>query len=442
MTALGGCARTIQYDNLKAAVLDRQGSAIHFHPRLLELAGHYHFAPRPCAPARAHEKGKVERQIEYLRHAFFAARPLELEVRENGDVLRAATYGWGMWQRRIRPPVYPWMFTFAITRWTRAKRAPRRTRRSRSAGRRPQVVYFWESPDIKVSVDGPGPKDGVEFDELPETAPLRSVANPLYVQVHNRGWMAATNVKVRALWAQGGAGLPPLPSDFWSTFPGSWSGTSDWQPIDPNWPFQIIPKLMPHTPAILAWSWFLPLSAEDDSCVLVVISADNDPVTRNDATPEDLIVDTVSVFDKHVAHRNLQLIRLPIRVWVERGGRGNVQGDQGTSVQQPYDHANVFEVQIDRGTLPRDAQVAVALSRGWCRGGWPATREYSRTLLSRRDPCLWTCPEQRTPGDAFRFSVTQRLAHRTIGGSTYEVRVPPAIVRISGERPSSESFQT
>jgi transposase len=72
---LGGCARTIQYDNLKTAVLDRQGRAIHFHPRLLELAGHYHFAPRPCAPARANEKGKVERQIQYLRHAFFAARP-------------------------------------------------------------------------------------------------------------------------------------------------------------------------------------------------------------------------------------------------------------------------------------------------------------------------------------------------------------------------------
>jgi hypothetical protein len=41
---------------------------------LLELAGHYHFAPRPCTPYRANEKGKIERQIQYLRHAFFAAR--------------------------------------------------------------------------------------------------------------------------------------------------------------------------------------------------------------------------------------------------------------------------------------------------------------------------------------------------------------------------------
>lgn len=72
--AFQGVVRTILYDNLKSAVLARQGSAIHFHPRLLELAGHYHFAPRPCAPARGNEKGKVERQIQYLRHAFFAAR--------------------------------------------------------------------------------------------------------------------------------------------------------------------------------------------------------------------------------------------------------------------------------------------------------------------------------------------------------------------------------
>ena len=69
-----GVARTLVYDNLRSAVLERAGTAIRFHPRLLELAGHYHFAPRPCTPGRGNEKGKVERQIQYLRHAFFAAR--------------------------------------------------------------------------------------------------------------------------------------------------------------------------------------------------------------------------------------------------------------------------------------------------------------------------------------------------------------------------------
>ncbi len=70
----GGSARTLLYDNLKTAVLARQGQVIEFHPRLLELAGHYHFLPRPCAVARGNEKGRVERQIRFLRDRFFAAR--------------------------------------------------------------------------------------------------------------------------------------------------------------------------------------------------------------------------------------------------------------------------------------------------------------------------------------------------------------------------------
>jgi transposase len=71
---LGGVPRVLLYDNLKTAVLERHGDHIRFHPHLLELAGHYHFAPQPCAPFRGNEKGKVERTIQYLRHSFFAAR--------------------------------------------------------------------------------------------------------------------------------------------------------------------------------------------------------------------------------------------------------------------------------------------------------------------------------------------------------------------------------
>jgi transposase len=51
-----GVPRTLVYDNLRSAVLERAGTAIRFHPRLLELAGHYHFAPRPCTPGRGNEK--------------------------------------------------------------------------------------------------------------------------------------------------------------------------------------------------------------------------------------------------------------------------------------------------------------------------------------------------------------------------------------------------
>jgi hypothetical protein len=71
---LGGVPRRILYDNLKSVVIERIGEHIRFHPQILECAGHYHFAPVPCAPYRGNEKGKVERTIQYLRHGFFAAR--------------------------------------------------------------------------------------------------------------------------------------------------------------------------------------------------------------------------------------------------------------------------------------------------------------------------------------------------------------------------------
>jgi len=71
---LGGVARTVLYDNLRSAVLERRGDAIHFHPRLVELCAHYHFQARPCRPARGSEKGRVERAIRYIRESFFAAR--------------------------------------------------------------------------------------------------------------------------------------------------------------------------------------------------------------------------------------------------------------------------------------------------------------------------------------------------------------------------------
>lgn len=69
-----GAPRECLYDNLKSVVLERQGELIRFHPQILQLAGHYHFAPKPVGVARGNEKGRVERRIRDLRESFFAAR--------------------------------------------------------------------------------------------------------------------------------------------------------------------------------------------------------------------------------------------------------------------------------------------------------------------------------------------------------------------------------
>ena len=72
--AWNGLPRVLLYDNLKSAVLERQGDAIRFHPTLLALSAHYHFEPRPVAVARGNEKGRVERAIRYIRTNFFSGR--------------------------------------------------------------------------------------------------------------------------------------------------------------------------------------------------------------------------------------------------------------------------------------------------------------------------------------------------------------------------------
>jgi transposase len=73
-TAIDGVPRTLLYDNLKSAVLERDGQAIRFNPVLLDFAGYHRFEPKPVAVARGNEKGRVERAIRYIRGAFFAAR--------------------------------------------------------------------------------------------------------------------------------------------------------------------------------------------------------------------------------------------------------------------------------------------------------------------------------------------------------------------------------
>ena len=87
-TALGGVPREILYDNLKSVVLERVGDHIRFHPRILELAGHYHYAPKPCAVARGNEKGRVERKVSFLRHSFFAARAFSSVADLNAQLVR------------------------------------------------------------------------------------------------------------------------------------------------------------------------------------------------------------------------------------------------------------------------------------------------------------------------------------------------------------------
>lgn len=96
--AFSGVPKVLLYDNLRSAVLERQGDAIRFNPTLLSFAAHYRFEPRPVAVARGNEKGRVERAIRYVRDNFFAARTYR-----DVDDLNAQALAWCEGQSSDRP---------------------------------------------------------------------------------------------------------------------------------------------------------------------------------------------------------------------------------------------------------------------------------------------------------------------------------------------------
>ena len=128
----------------------------------------------------------------------------DLALDATGTLLRAATYGRGMWQVRLVTCVDQDVYV-RDNKLDTGEQLP-----SPSGVADPTLpgasVYWWESPDIKVDAFPYRPVDalfdGVEFDVSTAEDVVRNDAshpnaNRLYVQVHNRGPLPAHNVKVK-----------------------------------------------------------------------------------------------------------------------------------------------------------------------------------------------------------------------------------------------------
>ncbi len=85
-----GVSRQVMVDNCKVAVLAHPlGGPPTFHPRYLDFARHYGFQIKACGPRQAHEKGRIERNVGYVKQNFLAG--LELV---NLSALNAAARQW------------------------------------------------------------------------------------------------------------------------------------------------------------------------------------------------------------------------------------------------------------------------------------------------------------------------------------------------------------
>src|SRR5260370_21881101 len=81
-----GVARRVATDNLRSVVLERRREQVRFHPRYLELAGHYCFEPQPCHVRASQEKRRVDRSVRFVRESFFAAQGFTLLAALNDSV--------------------------------------------------------------------------------------------------------------------------------------------------------------------------------------------------------------------------------------------------------------------------------------------------------------------------------------------------------------------
>jgi hypothetical protein len=408
----------------------------------------------------------------------------DLAMDDSGTLLRAATYGRGMWQIRLTSPCLDRDVYIRDSKLDTGESIP-----SPSGVADPTIVgatvYWWESPDVKVdaypyfAVDALF--DGVEFDIATAEDVVRNDAshpnaNRLYVQVHNRGPLPAHDVKVKVLWADASAGLPVLPTDFWSSFPNDWTAMSDWNTVDALLPFQQIPTLLPNTPKVLRWDWNVPPSAATHTCMLAVVSSSEDPVVRSDAILADRQLWYLVPNDKHVGLRNLHVITgaapfggipFPDIAWLQ--------------IHNPFPYPQFFDLVVDRAALGREADLVLLLPKVFTRPdlrkldspgvriqpagrGWWAkmsTKPSKSGLLHAaqithpyEDPChraptipgVLVRPRKplcigiavrlargAKPGETARFSIIQRTRDVIVGGSTFEIRIPAAVVQAQRE---------
>jgi photosystem II stability/assembly factor-like uncharacterized protein len=248
----------------------------------------------------------------------------DLKLHAPTRLLRAATHGRGLWERELD------VASVADVRIVIRDHVMDTGRLTPSPSGLPSAwedpcrqvnlgdpLFWWNCADVKV--DSPigstyqmpvASVDYLTFETaLEHRNPQRGDLNRVYVQVHNRGVLPASDVVVKILCADAAPGLPDLPADFWTAFPGNSGLASAWTPIGAA---QTIASLRPERPAVLEWDWTPPISAAAaHACLLVITSCSGDSPGVS-----SLVLDSLVTQNRQVGLKNLHIIdALPSPHW-------------------------------------------------------------------------------------------------------------------------------
>ena len=246
----------------------------------------------------------------------------DLGLHQPSRVLRAATHGRGLWERKLDVAALPDADIFFRDHLMSTARITPTPEAVVAAFDDPlhyvalgDPLYHWMCADIKVdALEGAPPSyqgpvsqfDYVTFETtLQHRNAQRGNVNRVYVQVHNRGFAPAANVTVKLLFAPAAAGLPPLPADFWTAFPNNAASASPWVPIGAA---KTIASLSATAPAVLEWEWTTPASAPQHSCLLVVMDCPADPIPAGSKVFD---VDGLVTQEKRAGLKNLHVVDAP-----------------------------------------------------------------------------------------------------------------------------------
>lgn len=382
----------------------------------------------------------------------------DMRLHEPSRLLRAALHGRGLWEKKLDVPTTPAVDLYVRDHLMDSARVIPTPSNVPSAVEDPlQYValnspqWWWMCVDAKIDALEGTPLafqmpvwavDYVAFEaKLQHRPPQRGRVNRVYVQVHNRGYQAAANVRVKILYADASAGLPPLPSDLWTSFPADPSSTAVWHPIGSA---QTIPVVEPLKPAVVEWDWTPPTTAAEHSCLLVVTDCAADPIP---AVHKVFDVGQLVTSDKRVGLKNLHVIdavpgTLPSSLLLWHAVSRKVQSLRIV----PYGpRSPKVSLVFQKETLGRAVQISglkkAALSRtmtrqvegilGERRREFDLTASYHVTDLSKGARLtglagksgsvllMMSIAGQAVPN---AFSVIQEEEDRVVGGSTYVFR--------------------
>ena len=278
-----------------------------------------------------------------------------LLVHEPTRLVRAATHGRSIWERPIDTATCPMVDLYVRDNILDTGRAAPSPTGQPHPFEPSQNVYWWHSADIKVDAPEPDYQTSQPVDEaigfmlLDHENPTRGEVNRFSLQVHNRGVLRATNVQARAFFTDASAGLPNLPPDFWSSgkpFVGTPTAT-DWTPIGPT---KTVPELEAGEPAVLTWEWTVPMGAAQHSCLLAVVTCNEDPIAASTVFDVSTLVPT----RKHATLKNLHVVDST------SPSTGSPDGAWSIGFHNPGTDTRRFEIVIDWGTLPDRARLFLA----------------------------------------------------------------------------------